>query len=61
MGGELPGFPDDLTQLSRSFPSPWSISYELDLNMRQRIRDFLPPREEAQYLGEQAQRNAFWQ
>ena len=61
MGGDLPGFPDDLTQLSRSFPSPWSISFELDLSMRQRIRDFLPSRDEAQHLGEQAQRNAFWQ
>lgn len=54
-------FPDDLARLSRSFPSPWSISFELDLDMRQRIRDMLPPREDAQYLCEQARRNAFWQ
>lgn len=54
-------FSEDVARLSRSFPSPWSISYELDLNMRQRIRDMLPPRAEAQRLCEQARRNAFWQ
>jgi hypothetical protein len=54
-------FPDDLARLSRSFPSPWSISFELDLDMRQRIRDMLPSREDAQYLCEQARHNAFWQ
>ena len=52
---------DDLARLSRAFPSPWSISYELDLSMRQRIRDMLPSRAEAQHLCEQARRNAFWQ
>ncbi|KIP08095.1 hypothetical protein PHLGIDRAFT_391785 [Phlebiopsis gigantea 11061_1 CR5-6] len=54
-------FPDDLARLSRSFPSPWSISFELNLDMRQRIRDLLPTVEDAQYLCEQARRNAFWQ
>lgn len=54
-------FPDDLGRLSRSFPSPWSISFELNLDMRQRIRDLLPTMEDAQYLCEQARRNAFWQ
>ena len=53
--------PDELARLSRSFPSPWSISYELDLKHRQRIRELLPPRVEAQHLCEQARRNAFWQ
>jgi hypothetical protein len=53
--------PDDLVQLSRAFPSPWSISFELDLNMRQRIRDLLPPKDEAQALCEQVRQNAFWQ
>ena len=52
---------EDLARLSRAFPSPWSISYELDLSMRQRIRDMLPSRTEAQHLCEQARRNAFWQ
>ncbi|KAI0781976.1 hypothetical protein C8Q75DRAFT_728229 [Abortiporus biennis] len=52
---------DDITRLSRSFPSPWSMSVELNPGMRQRIRDMLPPRAEAQYLCEQARHNAFWQ
>lgn len=56
-----PGFSDELSRLCRAFPSPWSISFELDLDTRQRIRDRLPHRQEAQRLCEQARRNAFWQ
>lgn len=52
---------EEIARLARSFPSPWSISYELDLDMRQRIRDMLPSRAEAQYLCEEARRHAFWQ
>ena len=51
----------ELARLSRSFPSPWSICFELDLDMRQRLRDMLPRREDAEHLCEQARRNAFWQ
>ncbi|KAI0345766.1 hypothetical protein BDW22DRAFT_1389654 [Trametopsis cervina] len=54
-------FPENLAQLSRAFPSPWSISFELDLKMRRQIHDLLPPREEAERLCLQARKNAFWQ
>ncbi|THH01564.1 hypothetical protein EW026_g1152 [Hermanssonia centrifuga] len=37
------------------------MSFELNPGMRQRIRDMLPLRPEAQFLCEQARRNAFWQ
>lgn len=57
----LVGVPEELARLSRSFPSPWSISYELDLSMRQQIRERLPSRAEAEHLCEQARRHAFWQ
>lgn len=51
----------ELARLARSFPSPWSICFELDLETRQKLRDMLPRREEAEHLCEQARRNAFWQ
>ncbi|KAJ6621837.1 hypothetical protein B0H10DRAFT_2432116 [Mycena sp. CBHHK59/15] len=47
----------DILQLSVTFPFPWSV----DLKIRQRIRDALPPRAEAQALCEEARRNALWQ
>ncbi|KAJ7677462.1 hypothetical protein B0H17DRAFT_1079230 [Mycena rosella] len=47
----------DILQLSVTFPFPWSV----DLKIRQRIRDSLPPRAEAQALCEEARRNALWQ
>ncbi|KAH8104572.1 fungal-specific transcription factor domain-containing protein [Cristinia sonorae] len=59
--GDEDQFPEDFVQHSRSFPSPWSISQELNPSMRQRIRDMLPPLLEAQYLCEQARKYAFWQ
>ncbi|THH30715.1 hypothetical protein EUX98_g3450, partial [Antrodiella citrinella] len=59
--GDEDAFPDDFVHFSRSFPSPWSISQELNPGMRQRIRDMLPPPSEAQYLCRQARIHAFWQ
>ncbi|KAI0699104.1 fungal-specific transcription factor domain-containing protein [Cytidiella melzeri] len=53
--------PDHLARLSRAFPSPWTISLEIDLNTRQQLRQQLPPREDAQRLCEQVRQNAFWQ
>ncbi|KAJ7021588.1 hypothetical protein C8F04DRAFT_1140272 [Mycena alexandri] len=47
----------DILQLSVTFPFPWSV----DLKIRQRIRDALPPRADAQILCEEARRNALWQ
>ncbi|KAJ7643980.1 hypothetical protein FB45DRAFT_285047 [Roridomyces roridus] len=47
----------DILQLSVTFPFPWTM----DLKIRQRIRDALPPRAEAQALCEEARRNALWQ
>lgn len=52
---------DNLTKLSRSFPSPWSMSQELDPRTRQHIRGKLPQRPEATHLCEIARMNAFWQ
>lgn len=37
------------------------MTYELDPNTRQQIRDMLPPRSEAQHLCDLARTNAFWQ
>ncbi|TCD70534.1 hypothetical protein EIP91_002880 [Steccherinum ochraceum] len=59
--GDEEHFPEDFAQFSRSFPSPWSMSQELNPTMRQRIRDMLPPLSDAQYLCEQARIHAFWQ
>ncbi|KAF8718916.1 hypothetical protein AX14_011677 [Amanita brunnescens Koide BX004] len=52
-----PEVPPDILQLSTSFPFPWSM----DLSVRKRIRDALPPRAEAQATCEEARRNALWQ
>ncbi|KAF8628808.1 hypothetical protein AX15_003703 [Amanita polypyramis BW_CC] len=52
-----PEVPSDILQLSTSFPFPWSM----DLSIRKRIRDALPPRAEAQATCEEARRNALWQ
>ncbi|KAJ7147142.1 hypothetical protein C8R43DRAFT_1012117 [Mycena crocata] len=52
-----PAVAPDILQLSVTFPFPWSV----DLKIRQRIRDALPPRAEAQVLCEEARRNALWQ
>ncbi|KAF4577394.1 hypothetical protein EYR36_005382 [Pleurotus pulmonarius] len=49
--------PNDLLQLSSTFPVPWAI----DLKLRKRIRDCLPPRNEAETLCQAARRNALWQ
>ncbi|KAJ7288137.1 hypothetical protein C8J57DRAFT_1445609 [Mycena rebaudengoi] len=55
--GSAPIVAPDILQLSVTFPFPWSV----DLKIRQRIRDALPPRAEAQALCEEARRNALWQ
>jgi len=53
--------PQDILDLSASFPILWPTNSTPGLTMRQRIRDMLPQRARAQYLCEQARRNAFWQ
>jgi hypothetical protein len=52
-----PEIPPDILQLSATFPFPWSV----DLRIRKRIREALPPRHEALAICEEAQRNALWQ
>ena len=52
-----PEIPPDILQLSATFPFPWSV----DLRIRKRIREALPPRREALTICEEAQRNALWQ
>jgi len=52
-----PEIPPDILQLSATFPFPWTV----DLTIRKRIREALPPRHEAQAICEEAQRNALWQ
>jgi hypothetical protein len=52
-----PEIPPDILQLSATFPFPWSV----DLRIRKRIREALPPRNEARAICEEAQRNALWQ
>ncbi|KAM6493617.1 hypothetical protein JOM56_009978 [Amanita muscaria] len=52
-----PDVPPDILQLSTAFPFPWSM----DLSIRKRIRDALPPRPDAQATCEEARRNALWQ
>ena len=47
----------DVLQLSATFPFPWAV----DVSMRQRIREALPPRAEAQRICEEARSNALWQ
>ncbi|KAF9465748.1 hypothetical protein BDZ94DRAFT_1214127 [Collybia nuda] len=52
-----PEVPPDILQLSSTFPFPWMV----DLKIRKRIRDSLPPRNEALAICEEAQKNALWQ
>ncbi|KAF8650016.1 hypothetical protein AX16_005468 [Volvariella volvacea WC 439] len=52
-----PRVPPDILQLSATFPFPWVV----DLKIRQRIRDALPPRKEAHQICQEARRNALWQ
>ncbi|KAF8335644.1 hypothetical protein F5887DRAFT_1079053 [Amanita rubescens] len=52
-----PEAPPDALQLSTSFPFPWSM----DLSVRKRIRDALPPLAEAQAICAEARKNALWQ
>ncbi|KAK0464414.1 uncharacterized protein EV420DRAFT_1627400 [Desarmillaria tabescens] len=49
--------PSDILHLSVAFPFPWTV----DIGVRKRIRDCLPPIEETRRLCEQACRNALWQ
>ncbi|KAH0586545.1 hypothetical protein H2248_007770 [Termitomyces sp. 'cryptogamus'] len=62
-GGEItsssnpPDVPPDILQLSSTFPFPWSV----DLRIRKRIREALPPRHEALTMCEAARNNALWQ
>ncbi|KAF9049458.1 hypothetical protein BDZ89DRAFT_1032938 [Hymenopellis radicata] len=49
--------PNDILRLSVGFPFPWTV----DVHVRKRIRDCLPPQNEAQELCEQACHNALWQ
>ncbi|KXN83107.1 hypothetical protein AN958_01778 [Leucoagaricus sp. SymC.cos] len=52
-----PEVPPDILQLSSTFPFPWMV----DLSIRKRIRDALPPREEAEIICAEARNNALWQ
>ena len=52
-----PDVPLDILQLSVTFPFPWMV----DISMRKRIREALPPRVEAQRICEEARDNALWQ
>ena len=47
----------DILQLSTTFPFPWMI----DVSIRKRIRDSLPPKAEARRICEEARANALWQ
>lgn len=56
-GSTYLGISPDILRLSTTFPFPWVI----DIGMRERIRDALPLREEADRLCEQARKHALWQ
>lgn len=56
-GSAAPEVPPDILQLSATFPFPWCV----DLSIRKRIRDSLPPKNQAQVICEEAMRNALWQ
>lgn len=59
-GREQPTGPEvapDILQLSTTFPFPWMM----DVSIRKRIRDALPPKAEAQRICEEARANALWQ
>ena len=58
--GREPSGPEvapDILQLSTTFPFPWMM----DVSIRKRIRDALPPKAEAQRICEEARANALWQ
>ncbi|KDR82363.1 hypothetical protein GALMADRAFT_57068 [Galerina marginata CBS 339.88] len=60
ISGGSSGFPNvapDIMQLSATFPFPWAV----DVSIRKRIRDALPPRAEALKICEEARNNALWQ
>ncbi|KAF8968960.1 hypothetical protein BDZ97DRAFT_1797210 [Flammula alnicola] len=52
-----PDVAPDILQLSATFPFPWAV----DISMRKRIRDSLPPIAEAKRICEEARNNALWQ
>ncbi|KAJ8515360.1 hypothetical protein ONZ45_g7194 [Pleurotus djamor] len=52
-----PEVPPDLLELSSAFPVPWTI----DLKLRKRIRESLPPFQTAQALCRATRENALWQ
>ncbi|KAF9005439.1 hypothetical protein BDQ17DRAFT_1399143 [Cyathus striatus] len=52
-----PEVPPDILQLSSTFPFPWNVN----LGVRQKIRDALPPRKDAEDICNEARRNALWQ
>jgi hypothetical protein len=52
-----PNVAPDILQLSTTFPFPWMM----DVSIRKRIRDALPPKMEAQRICEEARANALWQ
>lgn len=56
-GSSPPDVATDILQLSATFPFPWAV----DVSMRKRIRDALPPKEEAQRICEEARAHALWQ
>lgn len=52
-----PEIGEDILQLSATFPFPWAV----DVSIRKRIRDTLPPKEEATRICHEARNNALWQ
>ena len=56
-GSSPPEVAPDILQLSTTFPFPWMM----DVSIRKRIRDSLPPKAEAQRICEEARANALWQ
>ncbi|KAK7690028.1 hypothetical protein QCA50_006672 [Cerrena zonata] len=53
--------PSEFARLSHGFPSPWSVSFQLNPGVRAQIREMLPTMDEARHLCEQARVRAFWQ
>jgi len=51
----------EIIRLSHAFPISEAMSGEPNIALREYIRSRLPPREEADYLWEQARQNALWQ
>ena len=54
-------FAAEIARLSHNFPLTDSVSPEPNVALRVFIRSNLPPRDEADYLWEQARQNALWQ